>query len=100
MRSIHFSVKGTKKDGGDRIDPKYPVVVNSKCHGNNGLVNGQWWPFQICALRDGAHGSIQGGISGSKGDGAFSCILSGGVDSKGQPYPDKDEGNIVWFVYI
>jgi hypothetical protein len=100
MRGILFAVKGAKRDGGDRIDPSYTRVVNAKRHGNNGLVNGQWWPFQICALRDGAHGSIQGGISGSKGDGAFSCILSGGVDSKGQPYPDKDEGNVVWFVYV
>ena len=98
MRGIIFVIKGAKKDGGDRIDPSYTGVVNAKRHGNNGLVNGQWWPFQICALRDGAHGSIQGGISGSKDSGAFSCILSGGVDSKGQPYPDKDEGNIVWFV--
>jgi hypothetical protein len=99
MRGIKFSIsiKGIK-DGGDSIDPAYlKNVVPAKKHGHNGLVNGQWWPFQICALRDGAHGSIQGGISGASGEGAYSCIMSGGVDSQGKPYPDRDEGDVIWY---
>lgn len=100
MRGIKFSLKGTKKEGGDSINPNYQDVVPAKVHGQNGLVNGQWWPFQICALRDGAHGLTQGGISGSKDKGAFSCILSGGTDSKGQTYPDVDEGDVVFYCKV
>lgn len=45
--------------------------------GHNGLVVGQWWPYRICALRDGAHGATQGGIAGSAKTGAYSVVVSG-----------------------
>lgn len=98
LRGIRFQVplSASKKEGGprytDSIDPTYKGVVSAKYHGNGDLLNGQWWPLQLCALRDGAHGSSQGGIAGQRGEGAFSCILSGGHD-----YPDKDYGNEVWY---
>jgi len=44
-------------------------------------------PFQICALRDGAHGEIEAGIHGQAGKGAFSIVLSSGG------YADVDEGD-------
>ena len=45
--------------------------------GHNGLTVGQWWPYRICALRDGAHGATQGGIAGSVERGAYSVVVSG-----------------------
>ncbi len=45
--------------------------------GHNGIAVGQWWPYRICALRDGAHGATQGGIAGSAKEGAYSVVVSG-----------------------
>jgi hypothetical protein len=56
------------------------------------LVLGQWWPTQLCAVRDGAHGSPQGGISGSKEHGAYSIVLSGG-----HGYADTDNGDTILY---
>lgn len=58
--------------------------------GHNGLKVGEWWPMQICALRDGAHGSLVGGIAGKKDSGAYSVIMSGG-----HGYEDDDRGDLV-----
>ena len=77
---------------GDRVDQEFQK--SSKYKGNGKLVNGQWWPTLLCALRDGAHGDSQAGISGDTGIGAYSCFMSGG---KHHPYPDKDEGAIVHY---
>lgn len=49
--------------------------------GNNALVVGQWWPFRICAIRDGAHGAVMAGIAGGETTGAFSVVVSGEQDS-------------------
>ena len=55
--------------------------------GHNGLVVGQWWPFRICALRDGAHGSAQGGIAGNSEVGAWSVVVSGMCSAQmGRPF--------------
>ena len=48
-------------------------------------------PFQICALRDGAHGEIEAGIHGQTGKGAFSIVLSSGG------YADVDEGDTIQY---
>ncbi|KAL9595572.1 MAG: hypothetical protein Q9219_006368 [cf. Caloplaca sp. 3 TL-2023] len=71
------------------LDPDYPGRVSPNYVGAGGLVNGQWWPLQICALRDGAHGTIEGGIHGQAKKGAYSIILSGGG------YADIDDGPII-----
>lgn len=76
--------------------------------GNGKLLNGQWWPLQLCAVRDGksclaitiesslifsgAHCNAQGGIAGSRGDGAHSVIMSGGGN-----YDDIDRGDEIWY---
>src|SRR5271170_2813834 len=60
--------------------------------GHNGLKVGDWWPMQICALRDGAHGSRMGGIAGKASLGAYSVIISGGGG-----YEDTDAGHTVWY---
>ncbi|KAI9682291.1 MAG: hypothetical protein M1817_000345 [Caeruleum heppii] len=59
--------------------------------GENGLVNGQWWPLQICAMRDGAHGEMEAGIHGQPNNGAFSVVLSSGG------YDDRDEGDRILY---
>ena len=60
-----------------RLDKNYhPSPRSHKEFGHNGLKVGDWWPQRICALRDGAHGAIQGGIAGSFLTGAFSIVVS------------------------
>ncbi|KAF2483477.1 PUA-like domain-containing protein [Neohortaea acidophila] len=101
LRGIKFHVKSVndKKEGQkttDSLDRTYPTT-RSNYHGNGKLLNGQWWPLQICALRDGAHGSSQGGIHGRNDDCAYSVIMSGGTDSTGKKYPDVDDGDEVLY---
>lgn len=110
-------LKGTRDAAGnlyhsDRLDTRFQPKLSFRAFGNNNLLNGQWWPYQICTLRDGsvlkpgsddyvlrficrAHGSSQGGISGLKDSGAYSCIMSGGMAQDGKPYPDEDRGDWV-----
>ncbi|KAF2839340.1 hypothetical protein M501DRAFT_934149, partial [Patellaria atrata CBS 101060] len=85
----------TKKSVGrnsDSIAKGYAGKVRADVFGHNGLINGQWWPTQLCAVRDGAHGSSQGGIAGKSGVGAYSIVISGGSQ-----YQDRDEGEEVWY---
>lgn len=60
--------------------------------GHNKLKVGDWWPKQICALRDGAHGAKISGISGNSVDGAFSIVLSGTYDNL-----DADRGDTLYY---
>lgn len=88
--------KASKKDDGDKsssvIDPNYTGKVNFREFGNNDLQNGQWFPTQLCTVRDGCHGTAMGGVSGKKGMGAYCCIMTG----QGQ-YPNEDRGNEVLY---
>lgn len=61
--------------------------------GNGTIVNGQWWPRQICAVRDGAHGAMIAGITGIKGEGAVSVVMSGAEYNE----DDEDNGEDVWY---
>jgi len=97
LRGILPGKPGTKKNNyedkmTDKIDPEYEGRANPKFHGNGLLLNGQWWPSQLAAVRDGAHGATIAGISGTEGKGAYSCIMSGGHD-----YPDEDNGDKVLY---
>lgn len=74
MRGIIVDNSG--KTRSYKIDDQYPSVPY-KVFGNNGLVIGQWWPLQICALRDGAHGMRIAGIAGSQSMGVTSIVVSG-----------------------
>lgn len=76
------------KTESDRLDKDYAERVYGTFFGNGTLTNGQWWPTQLCTVRDGAHNSAQGGISGRDGEGAYSIVVSG--DPR---YPDIDEGD-------
>lgn len=72
MRGIAISGKSRRAYLLDRTYTRrdYHVI------GHNGLEVGDWWPLRVCALRDGAHGAIQGGIAGSSNDGAYSIVVS------------------------
>lgn len=60
--------------------------------GHNGLLVGDWWPFQICALRDGAHGSLMSGIAGTMDTYAFSIVISGKYADL-----DIDRGDVILY---
>jgi hypothetical protein len=72
-------------------------LMDPKQHGNGLLLNGAWFPSQLAALRDGGHGSSQGGITGNPTSGAYSVIMAGGEDPSGKPYPNEDGGNEVLY---
>jgi hypothetical protein len=61
LRGI-VTVKGKDRNG-DRIDPAYREKhpKDPKFFGGEGVVIGQWWPTQLCTVRDGVHGAAQGG---------------------------------------
>ncbi|KAE9968218.1 hypothetical protein BLS_005965 [Venturia inaequalis] len=87
-------VKGPSGSKGQSIDPKYKK--NWRFFGEGHFVAGQWWPMQLCAVRDGAHGSAQAGIAGIKTTegspgGATSIVLSEGHKE------DIDEGHEIWY---
>lgn len=88
---------GSNDRSSDKLDPKWPYRISPEFMGNGQLVNGQWWPTQLAALRDGAHGSSQGGIYGKTGHGAYSCIMAGNHEYGGQDDGDKDEGDVVYY---
>ncbi|KAG9590292.1 hypothetical protein KCU77_g2280, partial [Aureobasidium melanogenum] len=79
-----------RESAADKLDPKYNRKKGD-FHGNGHLRNGQWWPTQLCAVRDGAHSATVAGIRGRSGEGAFSCVMSGGS------YPNIDKGDEVWY---
>lgn len=90
-----ITISKTKSGEGrisDKIDKAWANKYSAKYYGQGDLVLGQWWPTQLCTVRDGAHGSAMGGIYGEKGKGAYSIVLSGG-----NHYGDVDEGEQIWY---
>ncbi|KAL1954590.1 hypothetical protein VTO42DRAFT_885 [Malbranchea cinnamomea] len=72
------------------IDPQFAFRRQSGFIGEGHLRNGQWWPWQIAAVRDGAHGDSEAGISGHDSL-AVSIVLSS--SGKGRSYADIDQGD-------
>lgn len=94
FRGIMNIVKGPDRSKGQSIDPK--EKKDWRFFGEGHFVAGQWWPMQLCAIRDGAHGSAQAGIAGIKqtenrAGGATSIVLSEGHKE------DIDEGLEIWY---
>ncbi|KAL8813472.1 MAG: hypothetical protein Q9223_007030 [Gallowayella weberi] len=87
-RRTHDGIRNTKTHA---LDPKCSREISANIYGTSYLVNGQWWPFQICALRDGAHGVSEGGIYGSTNKGAYSIVLGGGSGYGDEDYGDRIE---------
>ena len=81
---------GKKTITSSSLEDGYRWRKNARIRGHNGLVIGQWWPLQICCLRDGAHGVIEGGISADSDGIAVSIIISGGTKSPNLTYEDED----------
>ncbi|KAF2808173.1 uncharacterized protein BDZ99DRAFT_464069 [Mytilinidion resinicola] len=90
LRGIKRAFDGQRNS--DKIDPDYKQRLYANYYGQGNLINGQWWPTQLCTLRDGAHGSAQGGIFGEKDRGTYSIVLSGG-----HKYGDEDHGEEIWY---
>ena len=90
LRGIETSKE--KNRTSDRISLAYRAQFpnSAKYYGQGDLVPGQWWPTQLCTVRDGAHGSSQGGIFGEKDRGAYSIVLSGGHSTT-----DHDAGTTI-----
>ncbi|KAK1974523.1 YDG/SRA domain-containing protein [Colletotrichum cereale] len=65
---------------------------SSHAFGHNGIEPGAWWPMQVAAVFNGAHGSWQGGISGHAAQGAYSIVISGAY--KGC---DADQGDTLHY---
>lgn len=82
----HAQTSG-KDHKSNSLETDYTFKVSANYVGAGNFINGQWWPYQICAIRDGAHGDSEAGISGVTGKGAFSVI----VGSSG--YADIDNGD-------
>lgn len=74
-----------------KIDDRHQHI-SAKVFGHNGIAVGQWWPLQMCALRDGAHGMRMGGIAGSPTYGAYSIIVSGQYKEL-----DADYGDLLYY---
>ena len=72
------------------VDPAWPRIP-SDVFGDGHLAVGQWWPFLVCAYRDGAHGTTQGGIFGDSDKGAYSVLLNS------KSHDNRDDGTVVWF---
>lgn len=84
-------MRGIMINSGDMIsylmNPRFP---NRDCNvvGHNRLEVGDWWPLQVCAMRDGAHGARISGIAGGKVNGAYSIVVSGKYENL-----DADRGD-------
>lgn len=67
LRGIVTTVR-TAKEGkrykSHSLDKDFAGKVSCNYMGAGHLVNGQWWPLQLCAMRDGAHGEVEAGIHG------------------------------------
>ena len=88
IETVRKTTGGTKRTK-HRLDSTYKDRKSCEHVGAGDLQNGQWWPLQIAAMRDGAHGEIEAGIHGKPEKGAFSVVLSGGG------YADVDEGTAI-----
>jgi hypothetical protein len=94
LRGIITSKVKDNNRSADKIDPVYrrAYCPLPNHYGQGDLVLGQWWPTQLCTVRDGAHGSAQGGIYGEKEKGAYSIVVAGGGG-----YDDKDQGDELFY---
>ncbi|KAH9863644.1 hypothetical protein J1614_009576 [Plenodomus biglobosus] len=76
--------KAGRDRNNDSLDPKYRAEhpTSAKYHGEGNLVLGQWWPTQLCTVRDGAHGAPQAGSGGYHDVDNGTTILYSGTESR------------------
>jgi hypothetical protein len=74
----------------DELDPdwlkRFPRKFDT---GSDDQINGQWWPTQLAAIRDGAHANIDSWIARVPGTDVVSCILRGGFGYDNVDYGDE-----------
>ncbi|KAK3714839.1 hypothetical protein LTR37_007574 [Vermiconidia calcicola] len=73
------------------LDTRYQKG-DSNVYGDNGIDVGTWFPFQMTALFNGAHGSTTAGIAGSRDTGAYSIVVAGQYDDL-----DSDHGDYLYY---
>ncbi|KAF8250033.1 hypothetical protein K440DRAFT_620472 [Wilcoxina mikolae CBS 423.85] len=89
--------RGKKTVTSSSLEEGYRWRKNPRIRGHNDLVIGQWWPLQICCLRDGAHGVLEGGIAADSDGITVSIIISGGTKSPNLTYEDEDLLNTIHY---
>jgi hypothetical protein len=90
VHGVVLEIEGTRKVYA--VDSRYPKR-NVKVFGHNGLEVGQWWPMQIVALFNGAHGEKMGSIVGHSETVAYSVVTSGGSYEE----LSQDTGNVFYY---
>ena len=90
MRGIRIS--GVGRRAYSLQQDSCPPPRNCNVVGHNGIEVGQWWPLRVCAIRDGAHGAMQGGIAGGASTGAYSVVVSTQYEAL-----DVDRGNVIYY---
>jgi hypothetical protein len=90
MHGVALKIGAHRKDY--ILDSRYQKR-DAKVYGHNGLQVGDWWPVQLLALFNGAHGARMGGIAGNAETGAYSVVTAGG------PYEelDQDKGDVLFY---
>jgi hypothetical protein len=90
MHGVVLKISAKRRDY--ILDSRYKKR-DPKVFGHNGLDVGQWWPMQILALFNGAHGHKMAGIAGNTETGAYSVVTSGGAYEE----LDEDRGNVLYY---
>jgi len=78
-----------------QLDPDWQHRQAHDFFGDGHLVNGQMFPSRLALLRDGAHGSRYGGISGTVRHGARSIVMGYHDDASQQYYADIDMHEVI-----
>lgn len=79
-------------------DPEYPHLRSSKYFGHGDLVPGQKWHYRAAMARDGAHGPLIAGISGTAKRGAYSIVMGYHDIYKKEYYADVDCGETIFYI--
>lgn len=90
MHGVLF-VRGNREQTVYRLNPRIQHK-SARSFGHNGIPVGSWWPLQIVALHNGAHGARVAGIAGNSHVGAYSIVVSALYNEL-----DKDEGDILYY---
>lgn len=93
MRGINVRLNKTKKTTSYFLD-RSQNHKRADVIGHNGVKIGDCWPYMICLLRDGVHGSSQGGIYGTEVSGAYSIVVLG---NSTYAEMDKDNGSTLFY---
>ncbi|KAL1872071.1 hypothetical protein Daus18300_004440 [Diaporthe australafricana] len=83
-------VRGVWRQG-QQLDRRYPRRMANHL-GHNGLIVGDWFANQMCAVARGAHGEPIAGIFGDSSHGAYSIVVA-----KTYKDVDDDQGDTIFY---